>query len=149
MGTLSRLDAAIARFFARSGITFLRVALGVTFAWFGALKVVGASPVSDLLARLIPFLPEAVLVPAVGTLELLIGIGLLARIALRFVLALFFLQMAGTFLILIALPRESFQGGNPLLLTQTGEFVVKNLVLLSAGMVVGSTVRRGREEVPA
>jgi hypothetical protein len=30
--------------------------------------------------------------------------------------------------------------GNPLLLTVEGEFVVKNLVLLAAGMVVGSRV---------
>ncbi len=35
----------------------------------------------------------------------------------------------------------AFQDGNPLLLTVEGEFVVKNLVLLSAGMVVGATVR--------
>jgi hypothetical protein len=29
-------------------------------------------------------------------------------------------------------------GGNPLLLTVEGEFVVKNLVLLTAGLVVGA-----------
>ena len=40
----------------------------------------------------------------------------------------------------VVLPEVSFQGGNPLLLTVEGEFVVKNLVLLSAGMVVGATV---------
>jgi putative oxidoreductase len=149
LATLRRIDAATARFFARSGITLLRVALGVTFIWFGALKVAGASPVADLLTQLMPFLPAGLVVPAIGTLEVLIGVGLLLRLALRLVLALFFLQMAGTFLVLVALPRESFQDGNPLLLTQTGEFVVKNLVLLSAGMVVGSTVRRGKEELPA
>jgi hypothetical protein len=44
---------------------------------------------------------------------------------------------------LALLPEVSFDGGNPLLLTVEGEFVVKNLVLLSAGMVVGATVRRG------
>ena len=66
------------------------------------------------------------------------------KIALRSVLALFSLQMVGTFLVLVLLPEISFQDGNPLLLTVEGEFVIKNLVLLSAGMVVGATVRRRR-----
>jgi len=42
--------------------------------------------------------------------------------------------------VLIVQPDIAFQRGNPLLLTVEGEFVVKNLVLLSAGMVVGSSV---------
>src|ERR687892_663886 len=71
-------------------------------------------------------------------------VGLLAGRALRTVLALFWLQMLGTFLVLVIQPDVAFQRGNPLLLTVEGEFVVKNLVLLSAGMVVGSTVRRRR-----
>ena len=62
--------------------------------------------------------------------------------ALRVTLGLFALQMAGTFLVLILQPDVAFQRGNPLLLTVEGEFVIKNLVLLSAGMVVGATVRR-------
>jgi hypothetical protein len=61
---------------------------------------------------------------------------------LRLTLLFFFLQMAGTFLVLIVHPDLSFQNGNPLLLTVLGEFVVKNLVLLSAGLAVGSTVDR-------
>jgi hypothetical protein len=46
--------------------------------------------------------------------------------------------MAGTFLVLVLLPGIAFRGGNPLLLTVEGEFVIKNLVLLSAGLVIGS-----------
>jgi uncharacterized membrane protein YkgB len=57
------------------------------------------------------------------------------------VLALFALQMVGTFLVLIVQPDVAFQHGNPLLLTTEGEFVVKNLVLLSAGLLIGSRVR--------
>lgn len=79
--------------------------------------------------------------------EVALGIALLFRFYLRLTLLLFFLQLAGTFLVLIVHPEEAFQNGNPLMLTQTGEFVVKNLVLLSAGIAVGSTVRRGREPI--
>jgi len=55
------------------------------------------------------------------------------------------LQMAGTFLVLVLRPELAFQSGNPLLLTVTGEFVIKNLVLIAAGLVIGSTVHRAQE----
>ena len=71
------------------------------------------------------------------------GAGLLFKFAMRAVLAAFFLQLVGTFLVLVIQPEISFQDGNLLLLTVEGEFVVKNLVLIAAGMVVGATVRTG------
>jgi putative oxidoreductase len=40
------------------------------------------------------------------------------------------------------LPDVTFRDGNPFLLTVEGEFVVKNLVLIAAALVVGTTVRR-------
>ena len=46
--------------------------------------------------------------------------------------------MAGTFMVLVLLPDVAFRDGNPFLLTVEGEFVVKNLVLLSSALVIGS-----------
>jgi uncharacterized membrane protein YkgB len=63
-------------------------------------------------------------------------------VALRLTLLLFWLQMAGTLMVLVLRPDMAFQGGNPLLLTAEGEFVIKNLVLIAAGLVVGGTVGR-------
>ncbi len=138
------IDERMVRFMERYGITFLRWALAVTFIWFGALKILGVSPVGDLVSQTVPWLPPHFFVPFLGIWEVVIGVGLLVRFALRATLFLFFAQMAGTFLVLILLPQVSFQHGNPLLLTNTGEFVVKNFVLLSAGLVIGSTVREPR-----
>jgi hypothetical protein len=45
-------------------------------------------------------------------------------------------------------PGDSFQDGNPLLLTTLGEFVVKNVVLIAAGLVIGSHVHSKREQSP-
>jgi uncharacterized membrane protein YkgB len=135
------IDERIVGFMERYGITFLRWALAVTFIWFGALKILGVSPVGALVAQTVPWLPPQFFVPFLGIWEVVIGVGLLVRFALRVTLFLFFAQMAGTFLVLVLLPQVSFQNGNPLLLTDTGEFVVKNFVLLSAGLVIGSTVR--------
>ena len=55
---------------------------------------------------------------------------------------MFVAQMVGTFLTFFVLPEVTFRDGNLLLLTVEGEFVVKNLVLISAAMVVGTTIRR-------
>jgi putative oxidoreductase len=139
---IDRFDRRFVELLARWGIPMLRVSLGLVFVWFGALKVARVSPVADLVARTVYWVDPAWFVPVLGVVEVIIGAGLLAGRALRTVLALFWLQMLGTFLVLVIQPDVAFQRGNPLLLTVEGEFVVKNLVLLSAGMVVGSTARR-------
>lgn len=141
--TLQRVDDAISSFLRRWSIPSLRVSLAIVFIWFGALKVFDVTPVTDLVGRIVYWFDPVWVVPALGVLEIVVGVGLLFKIALRPVLALFAGQMVGTFLVLVLLPEISFQDGNPLLLTVEGEFVIKNLVLLSAGMVVGATVRAG------
>ena len=137
-----RLDHTLIHWMRTYGITLLRLALAVTFIWFGALKVLNVSPVADLVAQTVYWVPAAFFVPFLGVWEIAVGLGLLFRLALRLTLLFFFMQMAGTFLVLVVHPGLSFQNGNPLLLTTLGEFVVKNLVLLTAGIVVGSTVQR-------
>ena len=140
MQLVHQIDSTISRFLRRWSIPSLRVSLGIVFIWFGALKVFDVTPVADLVASTVYWFDPVWVVPALGALEIVVGIGLVFRIALRAVLFVFAAQMVGTFLVLILLPDLSFQDGNPLLLTVEGEFVVKNLVLLSAGMVVGATV---------
>jgi uncharacterized membrane protein YkgB len=139
---IDTIDSAVTTVLQRYGISALRIALAVVFIWFGTLKVIDRSPVEDLVKDTIYFLPEDTFFIIIGVWEIIIGIGLLVPVALRLTLLLFWMQMAGTFLSLIILPGRAFQDGNPLLLTVTGEFVIKNLVLIAAGLVIGSTVRR-------
>ena len=142
MRQLTGLDDRISRFLQRWSITLLRLSVGVVFIWFGALKVFDVTPVAGLVADTVYWVDPDWFVPFLGAFEIVVGVGLIAGRALRVVLGLFTLQMAGTFLVLIVQPDVAFRDGNPLLLTVEGEFVVKNLVLLAAGMVVGATVRR-------
>lgn len=135
-------------FVRRWGVPVLRWALAITFIWFGALKVFEVSPVSDLVASTVYFINPEWFVPALGVVEILVGLGLLLRVWLRLVLAVMFLQLVGTFLVFFLLPDVAFQGGNPLLLTTEGEFVVKNTVLLGAAMVVGAQLDVSGEEIP-
>ena len=141
---IDRIDTSVSAFLRRWSIPTLRISLAIVFIWFGALKVFDVTPVTDLVAKTVYWFDPAWVVPVLGIFEIVVGVGLLTKIALRAVLGLFALQMVGTFLVLVLLPEISFQDGNPLLLTVEGEFVVKNLVLLSAGMVVGATVRTRR-----
>ncbi|HEV8045523.1 MAG TPA: DoxX family membrane protein [Rubrobacter sp.] len=126
----------------RYGILALRISLGVIFVWFGVLKVIGDSPVYDLVASTVYLVPPELFVPFLGFWEIAVGLGLLTGLALRLTLIFFLMQMAGTFLVLVVKPEVAFQGLNPLLLTTEGEFVVKNIVLISGALVVGSTIRR-------
>lgn len=139
---LEWLDRRFIRFMRQRGLLLLRLALGVVFVWFGLLKLVGQSPVADLVAATIYWLPAETSVPLLGAWEVLVGLGLLAGVLMRVTLFLMWLQLAGTFLVLLIRPDLSFQGGNPLLLTVLGEFVVKNIVLIAAGIAVGGTVRK-------
>jgi putative oxidoreductase len=135
---LERLDSRILAFLERAALPLLRVSLGLVFVWFGVLKIAGETPVTELVADTVYWVDPSWFVPLLGVFEVVVGIGLLLGRLLRIVLALFALQMMGTFLVLVIQPEVAFQDGNPLLLTTEGEFVIKNLVLLSAGLVIGS-----------
>lgn len=137
-----RADNFFIGMMARHGVTILRVALAIVFLWFGALKVFGVSPVVALVAATVYWANPDWFVPLLGVWEMAIGLGLLFRFALRVTLFLLYVQLAGTFLLPIIQPEVAFIDGNPLLLTTEGEFVVKNLVLLAAGIVIGGTLER-------
>ncbi len=114
----------------------LRILLGVVFMWFGALKVFNVSPVAKIVSGTLPWADPRATVLALGSVELVFGIALIAGVALRFVLPLMAAHLAGTFLTFMMLPQLMFRGHDPLLLTESGEFVTKNLVLIVATIVL-------------
>jgi putative oxidoreductase len=132
------IDERLRPLLSRIGVPLLRISLGVVFLWFGLLKILDVSPVSGLVANTIYWFDPDVVVPALGAFEVFVGACLVAGRLMRIALPLLVLQMAGTFMVLVLLPDVAFRDGNPLLLTVEGEFVVKNLVLLSSALVIGS-----------
>jgi|SRR5687768_2499054 uncharacterized membrane protein YphA (DoxX/SURF4 family) len=147
-----RADLAIIRWMAGVGPTLLRLSLGIVFLWFGVLKFFpGLSPAQDLAARTILDLsgglvgPE-ISIPLLAIWESLIGIGLLLGKGLRAILFLLYAQMLGTLTPLVLYPSEVFTR-IPFAPTLEGQYIIKNVVLISAGIVVGATVRGG-EIVP-
>jgi uncharacterized membrane protein YkgB len=140
------VDRALTRWMARYGVVVLRVALGVVFFWFGALKLFpGQSPAEDLVRNTIYFVDPDLFIPVLAVWEMAIGLGLIFNLFMRLTLLLLFLQMPGTALPLFLLP-EAVWVRFPFVLTIEGQYIVKNLVLIGAGLVLGGMVRGGRVE---
>ncbi len=138
------LDRWITANMARYGIPLLRVGLGVVFLWFGALKLVpDLSPAEDLVRNTVYFIDPDLFIPILAVWEMLIGLGLILGKFMRATLLLLFLQMPGTALPLLVLP-EAVWTEFPYGLTLEGQYIIKNLVLIGAGMVLGALVRGGR-----
>ena len=141
---IDRIDASLTGWMARYGLTLMRVSLGVIFFWFGALKLFpNMSPAEDLVRNTIYFVDPNLFIPVLAVWEMLIGIGLITGVFMRLTLLLLFLQMPGTTLPLLLLPDVCFTVF-PFGLTLEGQYIIKNLVLITAGIVLGSTVRGGR-----
>jgi uncharacterized membrane protein YphA (DoxX/SURF4 family) len=137
------LDRRITHWMARAGIPILRVALGVVFVWFGALKLFpGMSPAEDLVRATVPWIPGGVFLPILAVWEIIIGLGFLTGRALRLTILLLYLQMPGTLAPIVLLPEQVFTVF-PWGLTLEGQYIIKNLVLIAAALVIGSTVRGG------
>ncbi|MFP5283296.1 MAG: DoxX family membrane protein [Actinomycetes bacterium] len=138
---LTALEATAVRTVRPYSLLLLRVSLGVVFVWFGALKVANATPVGELVAGTVPWVDPNWFVPALGGVEVVLGLALLVGRWLTLVSAVLIGHLCGTFLVLLMQPELAFQNGNPLLLTTIGEFVIKNVVLISAGLVLASKLR--------
>lgn len=144
-----RLDARITDLMARYGIVLMRIGLGIVFLWFGVLKFFpGLSPAQDLATKTIDvlsfgFVPASLSLPILAAWESLIGLGLISGKFLRATIFLLLLQMLGTVTPLFLFPAEAF-AAVPIAPTLEGQYIIKNVVLVSAALVIGATVRGGR-----
>ncbi|HEU4319138.1 MAG TPA: DoxX family membrane protein [Acidimicrobiia bacterium] len=146
---LDSIDRTITHWMAKHGVTLLRWSIGVIFVWFGALKLVpGLSPADDIatetaMALTFGLFSEDFVRIGLALLEIAIGVGLILGRFLRLTLLLLFGQMAGTLTPLFLFPEQIWTDF-PFVLTLEGQYIVKNAVLISAGIVIGATVRGGR-----
>ena len=147
---IDEIDRSISTFMRRWGIRALRISLGIIFIWFGVLKPLGLSPAEPLVlatVRWLPLFDGELWVIIIGWWEVAIGVTFLFRTTIRLAIALLALQMVGTFMPLVLLPEVTFQAGHlPYGPTIEGQYIIKNLLIISAALVVGGTVR-GSEEV--
>ena len=136
------LDIFITEFMSKWGLTLLRYSLGIIYIWFGALKPLCLSPAQELVENTVYWFENPkTFVPILGIWEVVIGITMIVKPLIRVSIFLLFIQMPGTFLPLVLFPEVCFTNF-PFGLTLEGQYIVKNLIIISAALVVGSTVRK-------
>lgn len=147
-GRFARADRIITGWMARHAVLYLRVSIGLVFIWFGALKFFpGLSPADELATETIGVLTGGLIEGDVArlllaTVETAIGLGLMTGKLMRLTLLALFGQMLGTITPLLLFPDLTFETF-PHALTLEGQYIVKNIVLISAGLAIGATVRGG------
>lgn len=148
-GLYREIDRHITGWMAKYGVLLLRISLGVVFFWFGVLKFFrDLSPAQDLAIRTIDVLtlgivPSGAAIKALAAWECLIGLGMITGLFMRAVILLLFIQMLGACSPLFLFPDETFIQA-PFAPTLEGQYIIKNLVIMSAAIVIGATVRGGR-----
>jgi len=133
---LDSYELGISSWMERHGYRLLRIAMGIIFIWFGALKPFGLSPAEALVAKATAWIPVPGFLYILTVWEIAIGVCFLHKRLVRWGVVLLFLHMPGTLLPLITLPEETFVRF-PYALSLEGQYIVKNLVLIAAGIVLG------------
>lgn len=114
----------------------LRLGLALIFIWFGALKILGYNPVYDLIHHsMAPFLAVGSGLVLLGLFEAVIGLLLFVNKWRHTTHLLLFLHLLGTFSTFVFGWHVVFDPYFPVL-SLSGEFVIKNIVLATAGLVV-------------
>jgi uncharacterized membrane protein YkgB len=116
--------------------SFSRFALFVVYTWFGALKLVGASPanplVDELLQKTLPFLTFDQFIIALGIFEVAIGIFFIIpkmeRVALSLLVPHIFITLAP----LLLLTSTTWTG--MFMPTLEGQYIIKNILIVALGL---------------
>lgn len=141
--TFKTIDSHIGRRMKIWSIPALRISFAIIFFWFGILKPLGYSaaiPIVKATVAWLPFFDPDIWVALIGWWEVVIGILFLFRKTTRVAIALLFFQMVGTFMPLVVLPEIVYQNNNPFLPTMEGQYIIKNLMIISAALVLGGKI---------
>lgn len=120
----------------------VRIPIFIIFFWFGFLKIVDLSPAQELVQDTVywmPFLSAEMWTYVIGFWEVLIGVFFLFKRTTLIAMLLLLIQMSGTFLPLVILPEITFQDSNPFLPTLEGQYIIKNIIIITAALIIGRT----------
>jgi len=145
MNAFRKVEGRATQWMKRYGVASLRISLGIVFLWFGVLKFFPSlSPAESLAKRTIGVLSMGMVPPGMGihllaAWECAVGIGLLAGKFMRTVLLALAIQMVGAMSPVFLFPDEVFVQV-PFVPTLEGQYIIKNLVLLAAAIVLAATI---------
>ncbi len=140
-----RIDAGLHRFLRAHSIALLRITVGLVILAFGVLKFFpGVSPAEELTKMTtdkltFDLVPSHIAIVIVATFETIIGLLLIAGRLLRLAIYLLFGQLIGVLAPLVLFTGRLFDGPHNAP-TLEGQYVVKDLIIVAAGLVVASTL---------
>ncbi len=115
----------------------LAISIGIIYLWFGVLKFFpGISPADTLAKQTITFLtigllPENVSILMLAVIEVTIGLFLTFNFQVKKVVIAAILHLTFTFIPVLFFPEISFSQA-PFVLTLVGQYIIKNIVIISA-----------------
>lgn len=134
--------------FVAHSVAVLRVAVGLVFFGFGVLKYFpGVSPaqsITEATTHILFFglIPGRVSMVIVATLECVIGLSLIAGRPMRVAIWLLATEFVGILSPLVLLPARLFSGPDHAP-TLEGQYVLKDIILVGAAMVIAAATFRG------
>jgi uncharacterized membrane protein YphA (DoxX/SURF4 family) len=145
---IDKLDKGTIKIMRSTSRIAIRLSFGIIFIWFGILKPLHLSPAEGLLKATVVWLPfgspDNWLI-IIGWWEVVIGICFLFQKTTRLAIILLLTQMVGTFMPLLFLPEVTFQSNNVLLPTLEGQYIIKNIIIISAALVLGGEINRPKK----
>jgi len=137
---IRKFDSGIINCIKKLEVPFARTAIFIVYFWFGILKLIGLSPAGPLVQALfqntIGFMSFPTFYILFSLFEMAIGIIFLVRGWERFAIFLLGLHLFTTVLPLFLLPQIAWQGF--LIPTLEGQYIIKNILIVVAAIVVGS-----------
>ena len=119
----------------------LSISIGIIYLWFGLLKFFpGLSP-ADMLAKqtisLLTFhiIPENLGILLLAIIEVAIGLCLIFNFQLKKVIVVALIHLVLTFIPVVFFPEISFSDA-PFSLTLVGQYIIKNIVIISALLMI-------------
>lgn len=139
-----RIEQKVANFAQKYSITILRYSFALIYFWFGWLKLLGISPADELVYRSTEWLDFPHFITVLAIWEIMIGIFFAIKKLQKIGLWMFFLKIPGTFLPLFTNPEKCFTF-IPFGLTLEGQYIFKNLIMVSAALVMVASFSREKK----
>jgi len=130
----------------KNAMNLLRISIGIIYVWFGALKFVANLSPADQLAKdtiwLITFglIPNNVSIILLALWETLLGAVLIIGVWKRAVFYILLIHMICTFVPLFFFTDISFTD-SPYAFTLVGQYIMKNLIIICAALVLNAHAR--------
>ncbi len=140
---LSKIDELIVKRMSKWGPTVECMALAIVFAWFGTLKLFGFPSASSIVAKTVYFFEPEITVPFLGAWEVAIGVSLVIPSLHRVAVFLLLTRLPGTLFALFFKMEVCFDLQTMVPTTQ-GQYLLKELTLVGAALVIGGHVRSRR-----